>query len=51
MVSLEAIAGDKAVYREGVWLNFINCLFLVIFGVNEINLRIYIFNGMLQVDL
>ena len=51
MVSLEAIAGSKVVYAEGVWMNFINCLLLVIFGVNEINLRIYILIGMLQVDL
>jgi hypothetical protein len=51
MVSLEAIAGGAIVYGEGVWVNFINCLFLVIFGVNDINLRIYIHSGMLQEDL
>jgi hypothetical protein len=51
MVSLEAIAGSAVVYAEGVWVNFFNCLFLVIFTGSEIKLRIYIHSGMLQVDL
>ena len=51
MVPLEAFAGGAVVYGEGVWVILINCLFLVIFGVSEINLRIYILSGMLQVDL